>query len=190
MPKFIQWTNPVRLEKLTHIMEIRGVDVYVHWTIFVIAAFMIVGALQRPALTLVGLVSYLSVLLIHETGHLLAAHRRRTEVLSIKLYPIFGITHFETPWSRVDHCLIAWGGVLAQAAVAIPLLVWVEIFGFTRFEPVNAVFAILGFFSIGVALFNLLPIPPLDGATAWGLFPALVKQARAGGRRGPVNWRR
>jgi membrane-associated protease RseP (regulator of RpoE activity) len=171
-------------------MKIKGVDVYVHWTVLAIAAFMILGALQRPALTLVGLISYLSLLLIHETGHLLAAHRRHSEVFSIKLYPIFGITYFEAPWSRIDHCIIAWGGVLAQAVIAIPLVLWVKLFGYSRFEPVNAIFAILGFFSIGVALFNLLPIPPLDGATAWGLFPALIQRMRVGRPRTPTGWRR
>lgn len=190
MPKFIQWTNPIRLQKLSHVAKIRGADVYVHWTVFAIAGFMILGALRRPALTLIGLFSYLAVLLVHETGHLLAAQARRSEVLSIKLYPVFGITYFETPWSRLDHCIIAWGGVLAQAVVAIPLILWVELFGFTRFEPLNAVFAILGYFSIGVALFNLLPVPPLDGATAWGLFPALFDRARMGKSRSRADWRR
>jgi len=171
-------------------MKIKGVDVYVHWTVLALAGLMILGTLHSPAVTLVGLVSYLSVLLIHETGHLLVAHRRHTEVFSIKLYPIFGITNFETPWSRLDHCLIAWGGVLAQAVVAIPLVVWVRLFGFTRFELINVVFAILGFFSVGIALFNLLPVPPLDGATAWGLFPALVERAWARRSRHPLDWRR
>src|SRR5580704_18476759 len=142
MPKFIQWTNPITQDKLTHVMRIRGVDVYVHWTVFLIALLMILGALQRPALTVVGLICYLSVLLIHETGHLIAAHRRGSKVFSIKLYPIFGVTYFEAPWSRLDHCIIAWGGVIAQAAIAIPLILWVEVFGFTRFAPLNAVFAI------------------------------------------------
>ena len=189
MPKLIQWTTPIRPEKLTHIMKIRGVDVFVHWSVFLIAAFMILGAFQRPALTLVGLASYLSVLL-HETGHLIAAHRRGSEVLSIKLYPIFGITHFETPWSRFDHCVIAWGGVIAQALIAIPLVVGIEFFGLTPFEPVNAALAIFGFFSLAVACFNLLPIPPLDGATAWGIIPALVERARSGGRKSTMKWRR
>ncbi len=190
MSRFIQWINPIRLEKLTHVMKIKGVDVYVHWTVFLIAAFMILGALQRPVLTIVGLTCYLSVLLIHETGHLLVARRRRSEVFSIKLYPIFGVTSFESPWSRVDHCVIAWGGVLAQAVVAIPLVLWVEVFGFTPFQPLNAAFAILGFFSLAIALFNLLPIPPLDGAIAWGLFPALVERARLSKRKTPADWRR
>jgi hypothetical protein len=61
------------------------------------------------------------------------------------------------PWSKFDHCVIAWGGVLAQAVVAAPIVVGVTLFGYTRFEAVHAVLAILGFFSVGVAIFNLLP---------------------------------
>ena len=42
--------------------------------------------------------------------------------------------------------VIAWGGVVAQAIVAVPLLAWVETFGYTRFQAVNAILAILGSF--------------------------------------------
>jgi membrane-associated protease RseP (regulator of RpoE activity) len=76
--------------------------------------------------------------------------------------------------------VIAWAGVLAQAAVAIPLVIWVAVFGYTSFEAVNMLFVILGFFSLGVAAFNLLPTPPLDGATAWRIFPTLLARRRAG----------
>jgi len=38
--------------------------------------------------------------------------------------------------------------------------------------------AILGFFSLGVAIFNLLPIGQLDGVTAWAIFPELVRRRR------------
>ena len=163
-------------------------DVFVHWTVFVVVVLMILGTFQQPLLTLIGLGSYLFVLLLHETGHLVAAQRRGSDVLSIKLYPIFGITCFDTPWSRFDHCIIAWGGVIAQAVVAIPLVLWVWFFGFTPFEPVNAILAIMGFFSLAVACFNLLPIPPLDGATAWGIVPALIERARTG-RQTARKWR-
>jgi Zn-dependent protease len=78
--------------------------------------------------------------------------------------------------SRFDHCLIAWGGVVAQAIVALPFVSWVVLFGYSRLEPVNAVLALLGFFSVGVAIFNLLPIPPLDGAIAWQIVPELIKR--------------
>lgn len=187
--KFIQWTNPIRLEKLTHVMKVRGVDVYIHWTVFLIVAFFILGAIQNPGSTLVGLASYLAMIWIHETGHLIAAHRRGSEVFEIEIYPILGITRFQTPWSRLDHCIIAWGGVIAQAIVAIPLVLWVTVFGFTPFQSLNAMFAILGYFSLCVAAFNLLPVPRLDGAIAWGIVPALIERAKLG-RKQPPEWRR
>jgi membrane-associated protease RseP (regulator of RpoE activity) len=69
--------------------------------------------------------------------------------------------------------------VAAQAVIAIPVILWVLIFGYTRFEVVNMLFVILGFFSLGVAVLNLFPLPPLDGATAWSIVPAFLAQRRA-----------
>jgi Zn-dependent protease len=187
MAPIFKFSNPIRLDKHTKIGQIRGVDTYVHWTVFLAASLILAGVIRRPILSLLGLVAYFAVLLIHETGHLIAAQRKGCPVFSIELYPIFGVTRFGTPWSRLDHCVIAWGGVLAQALVAIPLVAWVAVFGYTKFQAVNMLFAILGFFSIGVAFFNLLPIPPLDGATAWGIFPALMVRKRS---RPPTRYRR
>jgi membrane-associated protease RseP (regulator of RpoE activity) len=44
---------------------------------------------------------------------------------------------------------------------------------------VNAILAIFGFFSLSVAVFNLIPVPPLDGAIALRLLPSLFKSPRA-----------
>jgi Zn-dependent protease len=177
-PPAFRFSNPIHIDKLTKIGQIRGVDTYIHWSVFLIAALILANVVSRPLVTLVGLACYMSVLLIHEVGHLVAAQRLGCRVDSIKLYPIFGVTYFEVPWTTLDHCIIAWGGVLAQSVIAIPLVLWVEVFGYTKITAVNAVFAILGFFSLGIALFNLLPFPPLDGATAWGLLPALWARKR------------
>jgi Zn-dependent protease len=179
MPPPFRFANPIRFDKRTKIGQIRGVDTYVHWTVFLVAAVILAGVLRSPGLTLLGLATYWGVLVIHETGHLIAAQRLGCRVFSIELYPIFGFTKFGTPWSRLDHCVIAWAGVLAQAVVAIPLVLWVAMFGYSRFEAVNMLFAILGYFSLAVAVFNLLPIPPLDGCVAWGIFPALLAHWRA-----------
>ncbi len=75
------------------------------------------------------------------------AQRLGCRVISIKLYPIFGFTKFERPWSKFDHCLIAWAGVIAQSLVAIPIILWVRCFGYSRFELINIVFALF-FFSV------------------------------------------
>lgn len=175
----IKIVKPLRLRRLTELMKVNGVSVYVHWSVLVIVAIMLLNAARRPVLTLVGLTSYLSVMLIHECGHMIAAHSRGCAVLSIALYPIFGITRFQIPWSRFDHCIIAWGGVLAQAVIAAPLvLLWVAIIGYTPFEPVNVVLAILGFYSLTVAAFNLIPAGPLDGSIAWQIIPAFILRWR------------
>jgi hypothetical protein len=72
----------------------------------------------------------------------------------------------------------AWVGVLAQVVVAVPLVAWVAIFGFTRFHAVNVAIGVLGYFSLIVAGFSLVPVPPLDGAKACYLIPDLTKLAR------------
>jgi Zn-dependent protease len=169
-------------------MRIRGIDVYVHWTVFLIAGLILLGALQSPGVSLVGLASYFGVLLIHEYGHLVAARRKGYEPVCIELYPVFGLARFEAPQSRMDRAFIAWGGVLAQAVIAVPLVAWVLVFGYTKFEAVNAALVLLGSFSLGMAVFNLLPIPPLDGSKAWDIIPAWIQRARL--RRGnrPDSW--
>jgi Zn-dependent protease len=78
---------------------------------------------------------------------------------------------------------------LAQALVAVPPLVWVEVFGYTRFQALNAILAIFGFFSLSTIVFNLLPIRPLDGAIAWGLLPAFFKRSGARATKCEPGWR-
>jgi Zn-dependent protease len=182
----------LKSRRLIHVAKIRGVSVYVHWTAILIGAAILVGAFQNPRLTFVVLISYMSVLLIHECGHLVAAQQRQYEVFSIELYPIFGVTRFETPQSRIDRCAIACGGVIAQAMIGIPLVIWVAVAGYSRFVEINAIIGILGVYSLCIAAFNLLPIAPLDGAIAWGLIPALwqsSKTRRNKNPRGPKRFR-
>jgi stage IV sporulation protein FB len=193
MPRLIQLAKPFRPDRLTPVLRIKGVNVFVHWSVFAIAAIMLLGTIRRPVMTLVGVACYLSVILIHECGHMAAAQRKGYAVDGIFLYPIHGLCTFEMPWSRFDHCVIAWGGVLAQAAVALPLIAWLAVFGYTRFDAVNAVLAILGCYSLLVAVFNLIPAGRLDGALAWGLIPEWIKRVRTRRNKRPnkrtTDWR-
>lgn len=47
--------------------------------------------------------------------------------------------------------------MLAQRVVFIPLVAWDLLFGYPQVSGVDMVFAIRGFFTLGVAIFNLLP---------------------------------
>ena len=177
------------LKKLIEVMQIRGVKVFVHWSVLLIGAIILLGAVEDAPLAFTVLGAYYGVILLHECGHMVAAQRKGCAVWSIELYPVWGITCFSQPYSRYDHCIIAWGGVMAQALVAVPLLVWVEVFGYTRFQAVNAILAIFGFFSLSTIVFNLLPIRPLDGAIAWGLLPAFFKRSTTHPVKREPGWR-
>jgi Zn-dependent protease len=54
-----------------------------------------------------------------------------------------------------------------------PLVLWIAIFSYTRFDALNAVLAMLGGFSPVVAIFNLLPVGHLDGSIGLGHYPRI-----------------
>lgn len=97
MARMIEFPNPIRIDRLTMVFRVKGVAVFVHWTVFLIGAIMVYATRHNPWVTLTAGSSYLGLLLLHECGHMIAAHRRHTPVSSIELYPIFGFCRFEIP---------------------------------------------------------------------------------------------
>ena len=73
----------IKVRSLFKIATIFGVPLFIHWSVLVIALFMLTGAVKKPVVTLVAMASYLSILLIHELGHALVAQTKRCEVYSI-----------------------------------------------------------------------------------------------------------
>jgi len=75
-------------------MEIRGVKVYAHWSVLLIGAIVLMGAVSDPSTAIPGLLCYYSVILLHECGHMIVAQRKGYPVWSIEIYPIWGIARF------------------------------------------------------------------------------------------------
>lgn len=168
--------NPPTIKRHYEVMQIQGVSVFVHWSVLLIGIVVSLGAISEPATAIPGLLSYYGVILLHQYGHMVFAWRKNCTVWSIELYPIWGIAHFSEPYSRFDHCVIAWGGVAAQLVVAVPIVILSETLGPTSHPSLNTLLGMFGFFSLFVAAFNLIPAPPLDGAIAWGVVPALFRR--------------
>ncbi len=179
----------LRIDKLTHVGRINRVDIFVHWSVFAVAAFMLFGVLEKPVTTLIGIACWMGILLLHECGHMVAAQRLRSHVYEIELYPIFAITRFDQPWSRFDHAVIAWGGVIAQGIIAVPMLLWIKFLGYTPFNAMNEILVLFGMLSLAMAIFNLLPFEPLDGKMAWQIFPAAIERARRSKQKKSAGWR-
>ena len=164
------------IKSLYNVMEIRGVKVYAHWSVLLIGAVVLIGAVSDPSTAIPGLICYYGVILLHECGHMVVAQRKGYPVWSIELYPIWGIARFSEPYSSYDRSVIAWGGVLAQLLVALPVIFVSELVGPSKYASLNTVLGMFGFFSVFIAVFNLIPAPLLDGSIAWGIVPALFKR--------------
>jgi Zn-dependent protease len=160
------------------ITKIRGVPLFVHWSVPAIALFLLGVFIHAFLVMLAIIATYLAILVIHEVGHQFAARRMRCGVLAIEIYPIHGVCRFTQPATAFDDAVIAWGGVLAQFAVAIPFAILIAFANFKGVVPLAVAVAMLGTVNPAIALFNLIPIAPLDGRKAWPIVPMLYRRAR------------
>jgi membrane-associated protease RseP (regulator of RpoE activity) len=127
----------------------------------------------------VAVLSYFSVILLHEAGHALFARQLGCRPTHIYLSFIHGVCEFEHPDTMKEHATIAWGGVFAQFAVAIPLMVLYQTTPIGSVSLLAIPVAILGYMSLLVAFMNLAPARGLDGVLAWRLLPILFREFRA-----------
>src|SRR4029077_12330948 len=84
----------------------------------------------------------------------------------------------EAPITEWERCVISWGGVAAQLLIAIPLCL-LDALWHRPLGPLAPVVLILGYWSLVVAIFNLIPSRGLDGQVAWRIIPLLRKQLSA-----------
>jgi stage IV sporulation protein FB len=154
----------------------RGAPIRLHWSAPLGALFFTRFRFAPGAWLGFGL-----LVLVHEMGHAVAVVGARLRVTSVDVLGVGGLCRYEgypTPGRRV---LIAWAGVLAQAALLAATVLALLVLG----RPAHPFAAdLVEAFTWGNAwmiLFNLAPIPPLDGVEAWGIIPLL--RARRARRR-------
>lgn len=152
------------------IARYRGAPIRIHWTVPVVA--LVAGGLRFAPGAWLGLVL---VVLLHEMGHAFWARRFQMDVTEILIHGLGGhCAYLGTP-SPKQRSIVAWGGVLAQAlvfAVALPLSIALP----EASEVQRDLYGMLVATNLYIALFNLIPIPPLDGAEAWRLVRILVTE--------------
>ncbi len=174
------------MRRLVTVTTIAGIPISLHWSL-VGGMTILFGVAVRDLAVLaaagIGLAAYFGTMLLHEGGHAVLARRRGVGVHGIDLYPFLGQTRIDQPRSRLDGCVIAWGGVLFQSVVGIPMLVWILRVGYTPIESVNAFMAVFSYLTVVMVPLNLIPVRPLDGAAAWGIVPLMWSRLRQ------LSWR-
>lgn len=153
-----------------HLFKVAGIDVFLHWSWFVVAAIEI-GAREGRYTSLVwSALEYLAlflIVLLHEFGHALACRQVGGTVDRIMLWPLGGVAYVNPPqrpgatlWSLAAGPLVnvallpILGGMYVAAQMAgidssahnlYTLTLWVLI--------ING----------SLLVFNILPVYPLDG---------------------------
>ena len=152
-----------------------GVPLSFHWTSPILVVVMSGGAWYWPRW-----VASLFIILAHEYGHAFAARRAGALPTSIELHGLGGQCHYEGYVTPLWSVLIAWAGVAAQAVVLVAAIAVGAIAEPPESTPLGSVLLVLVLSNTLVIVLNLLPIPPLDGWTAWRIVPMAI---RAGWRR-------
>jgi len=147
--------------------------------VLVVIAVLGLVSIKSPIHAFVAIASYLAVVVVHELGHGLIARRRGYEVIALRIGFFHGCCEHAAPESELDEVWIAWGGVLAQLAVAIPVLLIGSLTEDFDLGYLSPTIAILGYVNLLVALFNLAPGPGMDGEVAWRVLPLLKRWLRA-----------
>ena len=153
-----------------HLFRFAGVDVFLHWSWFLVALFEINARSGRYSSVAWNAAEYLAlfaVVLLHEYGHALACRQVGGNADHIVLWPLGGVAYVDPP-PRPGATL--WS-IAAGPLVNVVLLVIITIVGvsvrnlglWTAFPNLHALMRALWYINFGLLIFNLLPIYPLDG---------------------------
>ena len=173
---------PTRAQGSIHLFRIAGIDLFLHWTWFVVALFEIQGRRGRYTSVAWNVLEYLAlflIVLLHEFGHAMACRQVGGTADRILLWPFGGVAYVRPPQRPGATLWSIFAGPLVNIVLA-PILG--AAFAYARSQDwatsmpdayvfVRAVFAI----DVGLLIFNMLPVYPLDGgqilrSLLWFLF--------------------
>jgi Zn-dependent protease len=152
------------------LLRLAGIDVYLHWSWFLVAVYEIQGQGTRYTSIVWNVLEYLALFLIvvvHEFGHSLACRSVGGTANRILLWPLGGAA-FVSPPQRPGATL--WSIVAGPLVNLVLLPVFWSAFAFARTHgwahvALNEYLFLRALLTIDIVLliFNLLPIYPLDG---------------------------
>ena len=155
-----------------------GIGLHLHWSALLGAGVLFGALMRQPVHAALAVSSYFALIVLHELGHALMARRLGYDTTGIYIGLFHGMCEYDSAHYLREEATIAWGGVLLQLAIALPLIVLAQTTPLGANPYFSIVAAILGPFSLLIAAFNLLPVPGLDGELAWRLVPMLWRDAR------------
>lgn len=180
-------TMPTSNQGSVRLFRFSGVDVFLHWSWFVVAVYEIQQRAGRYSSIKWNIIEYLGlflIVLLHEFGHALACRQVGGTANRIVLWPLGGVAYVDPPPRP---------GAMLWSIVAGPLvnvLLVPAIFGIGYFCRHAGLYVALpdlrpllrSILVIDVVLlvFNILPVYPLDGGKIlWSLLWFIFGRARS-----------
>ena len=147
-----------------------GIDVYLHFTWFLVAAIFMADYMRRYQSPIWGVLEYISlfvIVLIHEFGHALACRQVGGVANRIVLWPLGGVAFVNPPRRPGAYLWSIAAGPLVNVAL-IPILAAAGNLvsqSENSLAPTDAYRFItdLRYINFWLLIFNMLPVFPLDG---------------------------
>ncbi len=153
-----------------HLFRFRGIDVFLHWSWFLVAIFEIQGGFNLYSSRLWNALEYLGlflIVLLHEFGHALACRQVGGNANRIVLWPLGGVAYVDPPPRPGATLWSIAAGPLVNVALAPILYVFLRGAGSAGWrESLPDIYHLLRALwrtDIVLFVFNMLPIFPLDG---------------------------
>jgi Zn-dependent protease len=153
-----------------HLFRVAGIDLFLHWSWFLVAAFEINTRTSRYSSLTWNVMEYLAlffIVMLHEFGHALACRQVGGTANQIVLWPLGGVAYVDPPPRPGATLWSIAAGPLVNVAL-LPML-WVlgmvsRSSGWAEAMPNAHAWLQAVLYINGVLLiFNMLPIYPLDG---------------------------
>jgi Zn-dependent protease len=153
-----------------HLFRFSGIDVFLHWSWFLVAAYEISSRKGSYSSITWNVVEYLALFLIvtlHEFGHALACRQVGGTADHIVLWPLGGVAYVNPPQRPGASLWSIAAGPLVNVALLVILFVTGTLSqgsAWLAASPnLHALLRAIWWINLSLLIFNLLPIYPLDG---------------------------
>lgn len=152
------------------LFQFKGIDVFLHWSWFLIAVFEInswAGRYSSIAWNIAEYLALFAIVLTHEFGHALACRSVGGTANRIVLWPLGGVAYVDPPPRPGATLWSIAAGPLVNVAL-LPVLWGISIFGRNAgwgdtMPNLQMLIYSIAWINTGLLAFNILPIFPLDG---------------------------
>jgi Zn-dependent protease len=151
-----------------HLFRFSGIDVFLHWSWFLVAAYEIQtrkGAYSSVTWNVLEYLALFLIVMIHEFGHALACRQVGGRANQIVLWPLGGVAYVDPPQRPGATLWSIAAGPLVNVALIPILFVAVNLSHSvgTAGTDIYKLLATVSWINVGLLVFNILPIYPLDG---------------------------